>query len=90
MVSYLFICKRACFAEFRDIFFVQICGVLPPQKKKKLKFLGLVVHLKVATRRKLFTQNWLPGRKCCTEKLLPEKNCALKTGNRKNCCIVFL
>ena len=38
---------------FRDIFFVQIRGVLPPQIKGNVKNLGLVVRPKVATRKKI-------------------------------------
>ena len=53
MIGYLFICERVHFAEFRDIFFVQIRGVLPPQIKENLEILGLVVHPKVATRKKI-------------------------------------
>ena len=76
--------KELVLLSSETYFFVQIHGVLPPQKKKKLKFLRLLVHWKVATRKKIVHSklatrkkmlHWetATGKELCIENWLPEK-----------------
>ena len=76
MVSYLFICERAHFSEFRDIIFYPKLKSISPPNQANTKNPGTSNTLK----RILCTENWLPGRILATENWLPERYCALKTG----------
>ena len=84
MIGYLFICERVHFAEFRDIFCIPIRLVFPPQINQKLKILELVRHWKLATRKGIGTQKWLPGKVSAFKTGYPEKYWHPKLATQKS------
>ena len=73
MVSYLFICEKAHFSEFRDIILIQNWGLFPLQIKQKQKILELAVHWKVASRKNIVHWKGATGKISCIENRLPGK-----------------